>query len=122
MPGSQASARQAVWQAVGSRSMSMQRYEAIVGSGELVNGHRFGRTRRAASKTELLIRDLAGQIEQGVLKPGDRLPSARELCQRYRVSAIVVRRAVGWLKAAGLVVGVAGVGVFVAGVPGGGHQ
>jgi len=100
----------------------MQGYEAIAGSGRPTNGHRFGRTRRATSKTEVVIQDIAGQIERGELKPGDRLPSARELCQRYRVSAIVVRRAVGWLKAAGLVVGVAGVGVFVAGVPGGGHQ
>ncbi len=66
------------------------------------------------SKTQAVIDDIARQIEDGVLKPGDRLPSAVQLCEQYDVSTTVVRGAVLWLKASGMVQGVPGVGVFVA--------
>ncbi|MFK3982181.1 winged helix-turn-helix domain-containing protein [Micromonospora sp. NPDC050397] len=62
--------------------------------------------------------ELAGyirkQIESGELVPGAKLPSTSQLCQQHNVSAIVVRNAMISLKAEGLVVGVPGVGVFVA--------
>jgi len=61
-----------------------------------------------------VIEDIAEQIETGTLKPGDRLPSAADLCRRYEVSTAVVGRATLWLKAVGLIEGVPGVGVFVA--------
>jgi GntR family transcriptional regulator len=70
------------------------------------------------SKTRAIIDDLTRQIEDGVLQPGDRLPSAVQLCEQYEVSITVVRDAVLWLKAIGLVEGVPGVGVFVAPRPG----
>jgi DNA-binding GntR family transcriptional regulator len=54
------------------------------------------------------------QIESGELSPGEKLPSTSQLCQIHGVSAIVVRNAMISLKAEGLVVGVPGVGVFVA--------
>lgn len=54
------------------------------------------------------------QIKSGELAPGDKLPSTSQLCQIYGVSSIVVRNAMITLKAEGLVVGVPGVGVFVA--------
>ena len=54
------------------------------------------------------------QIESGELSPGAKLPSTSQLCQQHGVSAIVVRNAMISLKAEGLVVGVPGVGVFVA--------
>ncbi len=66
------------------------------------------------SKTRAVIDNITRQIEDGVLKPGDRLPSAVQLCEQYEVSITVVRDAVLWLKAIGLVEGVPGVGVFVA--------
>jgi GntR family transcriptional regulator len=66
------------------------------------------------SKTRAIIDDITGQIEDGVLKPGDRLPSAVQLCEQYDVSTTVVRGAMLWLKAIGLVEGLPGVGVFVA--------
>ncbi len=66
------------------------------------------------SKTRAIIDDITRQIEDEVLKPGDRLPSAARLCEQYEVSITVVRDAVLWLKAIGLVQGVPGVGVFVA--------
>ncbi|GAA2376227.1 hypothetical protein Cme02nite_10060 [Catellatospora methionotrophica] len=65
------------------------------------------------SKTQTLIDDISGQIAAGRLKPGDRLPSTAELRQQYGVSITVVRNAIQWLKAVGLVEGLAGVGVFV---------
>jgi DNA-binding FadR family transcriptional regulator len=65
------------------------------------------------SLTRLVIDDISQQIDNGVLKPGGRLPSAAQLRQRYGVSITVVRGAVQWLKAIGLVEGVPGVGVFV---------
>jgi GntR family transcriptional regulator len=38
------------------------------------------------SKTRRLIDDITRQIEDGKPKPGDRLPSAAQLCERYTVS------------------------------------
>ena len=67
----------------------------------------------AKSKTQLIIDDITAQITSGRLKPGDRLPSTAELRAQYDVSITVVRNAVQWLKAKGLVEGLSGVGVFV---------
>ena len=66
------------------------------------------------SKTQAVIDNITRQIEDGVLQPGDRLPSAVQLREQYEVSTTVVRGAMLWLKAIGLVEGVPGVGVFVA--------
>ncbi|NMO57584.1 winged helix-turn-helix transcriptional regulator [Actinoplanes sp. TBRC 11911] len=68
----------------------------------------------AKSKTQEVIDDITEQIESGRLGPGDRLPSTAELRAQYGVSITVVRNAVQWLKAKGLVEGLSGVGVFVA--------
>lgn len=67
----------------------------------------------AVSKTQRIIDDLTGDIRAGRLKPGEQIPSAAELREKYAVSITVVRRAVDNLKAVGLVEGVPGVGVFV---------
>jgi GntR family transcriptional regulator len=72
-----------------------------------------GERTMATSKTQRIIDDITGQIEAGRLRPGDQLPSAAELRAQYEVSITVVRAAVNWLKAVGLVEGVPGVGVFV---------
>ncbi|MGX7669912.1 winged helix-turn-helix domain-containing protein [Plantactinospora sp. DSM 117369] len=66
------------------------------------------------SKTQKIINDLTEQIESGELAPGDQLPSTAELRAQYGVSITVVRGAVNWLKAKGLVEGHPGLGVFVA--------
>jgi DNA-binding GntR family transcriptional regulator len=57
---------------------------------------------------------IRGQIEVGELAPGQQLPSAIQLAERYEVSAPTVKKALGALKNEGLIVGVAGYGTFVA--------
>lgn len=53
-------------------------------------------------------------IAAGRLKPGDRLPSEHELVARFGVSRMTVNRALRELKRDGVLVGVTGVGSFVA--------
>ncbi|MCP2323419.1 DNA-binding GntR family transcriptional regulator [Hamadaea flava] len=64
-----------------------------------------------------MINDLTGQITSGQLKPGDQLPTNNQLRKQYGVSITVVRAALQWLKARGLIEGVHGVGVFVTNIP-----
>lgn len=66
------------------------------------------------SKTQQIITMIEGEITAGRLKPGDRIPSARELKERYGFSGTPVRDAINNLKARGFLVGEPGVGVFVA--------
>lgn len=63
-----------------------------------------------------VVRQIEGLILQGVLRPGERLPSERELSERLGVSRPSLREAVGDLQAAGLLVTRAGAGIFVADV------
>ncbi|GAA3769748.1 hypothetical protein GCM10022225_65700 [Plantactinospora mayteni] len=65
------------------------------------------------SKTQKIINDLTEKIESGELVPGAQIPSAAELRAQYGVSITVVRGAINWLKAKGLVEGHSGLGVFV---------
>lgn len=57
--------------------------------------------------------EIRAQIQTGVLKPGDKLPSTKQLCERYQVSTTVVRLAILVLRSEGFVVGISGKGVFV---------
>lgn len=56
---------------------------------------------------------LAEQIRQGVLAPGDRLPTEKQLTELYSVSRAVVREALARLKSEGLITSQQGSGVFV---------
>jgi GntR family transcriptional regulator len=60
-----------------------------------------------------LVRILIGQIAAGVFRPGDRLPSEAQLCDRYGVSPMTVRRVVNILADQGLVTTERGRGTFV---------
>lgn len=53
-------------------------------------------------------------IEKGKLKPGDQLPSQRELCEQYNMSHMTVRRAISELINEGLLVTQRGKGIYVA--------
>ncbi len=61
---------------------------------------------------------IRGEIEDGQLKPHDRLPAERELAGRYSVSRGTVRRALAELAAFGLVEVRPGSGAYVAGAGG----
>lgn len=71
---------------------------------------------------EKLSRSVARQIEllilRGILRPGERLPSERELSERFGVSRPSLRDAIGSLQEAGLVVSRANSGIYVADVLG----
>lgn len=65
-----------------------------------------------------VVRQIERLILQGILKPGERLPSERELSDRLQVSRPSLREAVAALEAAGLLVTRAGSGIYVAEVLG----
>lgn len=60
-----------------------------------------------------LYDDLAKDIESGRLKPGARLPGEYDLMERYGISRVTARRAVGELVKNGLAVTVHGKGSYV---------
>jgi GntR family transcriptional repressor for pyruvate dehydrogenase complex len=72
--------------------------------------------------TEKLSQSVVRQIEQlilrGILRPGERLPSERELSDRLGVSRPSLRDAVAELQDRGLLVSRAGAGIYVAEVLG----
>lgn len=56
---------------------------------------------------------LAGQIRDGTLRKGQRIPSEAELIEEYEVSRSTVRRTVAWLRDQGLVETVPTRGTYV---------
>lgn len=60
-----------------------------------------------------LVRILLGQIAAGMFRPGDRLPSEAQLCERYSVSPMTVRRVINILVDQGVVTAEQGRGTFV---------
>lgn len=60
-----------------------------------------------------IVEQIQERIRSGDLKPGDRLPSERELCEQFRVSRTAVREAVKALSEKGLVEVQPGRGTFI---------
>ena len=65
-----------------------------------------------------VVRQIEGLILRGILRPGERLPSERELSERMSVSRPSLREALADLQKRGLLTSKAGAGVFVADVLG----
>lgn len=65
-----------------------------------------------------VVRQIEGLILRGILRPGERLPSERELSERMNVSRPSLREALADLQERGLLASKAGAGVFVADVLG----
>lgn len=65
-----------------------------------------------------VIKQIEGLILRGILRPGERLPSERELSERMNVSRPSLREALGKLQELGLLTSKAGAGVYVADVLG----
>lgn len=61
-----------------------------------------------------VVRQIELLILRGLLRPGERLPSERELAERMGVSRPSLREAIAELQARGLLVSRAGAGIFVA--------
>jgi DNA-binding GntR family transcriptional regulator len=60
-----------------------------------------------------ITNDLRKQITDGVLAPGQQLPSEKQIREEYDVSVTVVRAAMGQLRSEGLIVSRQGQGSFV---------
>jgi DNA-binding GntR family transcriptional regulator len=60
-----------------------------------------------------LVNILKEQIAEGVYLPGNRLPSESELCKRYQVSPMTVRRSINLLLDQGIVSTIQGSGTYV---------
>lgn len=65
-----------------------------------------------------VVRQIEGLILRGILRPGERLPSERELSEEMGVSRPSLRDALAELQERGLLVARAGAGVYVADVLG----
>jgi GntR family transcriptional repressor for pyruvate dehydrogenase complex len=73
-------------------------------------------------RQEKLSVQVADQIKSLILanelKPGDRLPTERDLCDRFEVSRTVVREAISVLEAKGLLASIGGSGTYVRAIQG----
>ncbi|WP_227268271.1 FadR/GntR family transcriptional regulator [Roseobacter weihaiensis] len=65
-----------------------------------------------------VVRQIEALVLRGILRPGERLPSERELAERLSVSRPILREAIGLLQEQGLLSTRAGAGVYVADVLG----
>jgi GntR family transcriptional repressor for pyruvate dehydrogenase complex len=80
-----------------SQEMPMQMYKAV----------------RTSRLYEQIVQQIEESIRAGSLKPGDQLPTERELAQQFGVSRTAVREAVKTLTEKGLVESHSGRGTFV---------
>lgn len=70
-------------------------------------------TRRQRGLVPEIVSSLSSDIREGVLKPGDKLPTESALVDRFDVSRTVIREAISRLQASGMVETRHGIGTFV---------
>lgn len=68
--------------------------------------------RRPRGLVQEIVESLAGNIRDGLIKPGDKLPTESEIMARFDVSRTVVREALSKLQASKLVETRHGIGTF----------
>lgn len=66
-----------------------------------------------APKYQRIASELRGQIRDGTYAPGDKLPGESTLIERFGVTRVTLRQALGVLRAEGLVEARHGIGTFV---------
>jgi DNA-binding FadR family transcriptional regulator len=69
---------------------------------------------RTGKVSVLIMEQIRNAIRRGEMKPGDRLPSERELVERFEASRVSIREALKGLETSGLLTIQVGRGVFVA--------
>jgi DNA-binding FadR family transcriptional regulator len=69
--------------------------------------------RKHRSLAQGVVEEITRMIRQGILKPGDKLPTESAVMSQHGVSRTVVREAISHLQAAGLVQTRHGIGTFV---------
>ena len=62
-----------------------------------------------------IVENFRSQIAAGILQPGDKLPSVRELAQKMSINPNTIQRAYRELEAAGFIETLPGKGCFVCG-------
>lgn len=65
------------------------------------------------SLSDEIVDQITGLISRGLLKPGDRLPSEKDLCLRFGVGRTTIREALRSLAVMGILDGRVGEGTFV---------
>lgn len=68
-------------------------------------------------KYKIIETDITNAIQTGKIKPGEKLPGEVELCEKYNVSRVTVRKAILNLASAGKVYRRAGDGTYVSEKP-----
>ena len=63
---------------------------------------------------EIIIDDIKSMILRGELKQGDRVPSERELAEKFNVSRVPIREALKILEYMGIIDSTQGDGTYVA--------
>jgi len=71
------------------------------------------RARRPRGLVGEIVESLGSNIREGLIKPGDKLPTELEIMTRFDVSRTVVREALSKLQASGMVETRHGIGTFV---------
>ena len=64
-----------------------------------------------------IVDNFRSQIAAGILQPGDKLPSVRELAQQLSINPNTIQRAYRELEVGGVIQTIPGKGCFVCGIP-----